>query len=172
MVESSKILIVDDDPGIRLALRDFLTQNGFTDVTAAANGFEALEWLRSSVPRLIISDITMPQMDGYAFVQQLRNDTRLKSIHVIVLTGRSEMAELFKMAEIYNFLIKPVEPQALLEMVNRVLGKGEQVPGQDAENFLNKIEKMEDVLAKKVQKISSLKESFEQIKRIIKKKRS
>lgn len=171
MAESIKILIVDDDPGIRLALHDFLAQSGFTDVTAAANGFEALAWLRSSIPDLIISDITMPQMDGYAFVQQLRNDPRLKSIPVIVLTGRSEMAELFKMAEVYNFLIKPVEPRALLEMVNRVLGKGSQVSDQDAENFLSKIEKIEDILAKKVQKISSLKESFEQIKRIIKKKR-
>ena len=157
MAESSKILIVDDDPGIRLALRDFLIQNGFDDVTAAANGFEALAYLQSNTPHLIISDITMPQMDGYTFVQQLRNDPRLKSISVIVLTGRSEMVELFKMAEIYNFLLKPVEPRALLAMVNRILGKGEPSPGHDSENFLNKIEKMES--------------SLEWVKKIIKRKR-
>lgn len=170
-MESSKILIVDDDPGIRLALRDFLTQNGFMDVTAAASGIEALTYLQSSAPHLIISDITMPQMDGYAFVQQLRNDTRLKSIPVIVLTGRSEMAELFKMVEIYNYLIKPVEPRLLLEMVRRVLGKAGQVQGQDAENFLTKIEKMENILAKKDWKSSFMKSPLERIKGIIKKKR-
>lgn len=169
MVESSKILIVDDDPGIRLALHDFLAQNGFTDVTAAANGHDALVYLRSNTPQLIISDITMPRMDGYALVQALRQDTRLRSIPVIVLTGRGEMVELFKMAEIYNFLIKPVEPHALLEMVRRVLGKGEPAQSPDAENFMNKIEKMEDALTKKKPKDASLRGSLDQIRKIIKK---
>ena len=169
MTESDKILIVDDDPGIRLALHDFLTQNGFPNVTAAANGFDALVYLRSNTPQLIISDITMPQMDGYAFVQQLHNDSRLRSIPVIVLTGRGEMVELFKMVEIYNFLLKPVEPRALLEMIHRVLGKGEYAPAPDAENFMSKIEKMEDVLTKRKFKDPSLKDSLEQLKKIIKK---
>lgn len=169
MVESIKILIVDDDPGIRLALHDFLTQNGFLDVTAAANGFDALVYLRSNTPQLIISDITMPQMDGYALVQALHHDSRLRSIPVIVLTGRGEMVELFKMAEVYNFLIKPVEPPALLEMIRRVLGKGERAQAPNAENFMNKIEKMEDILTKKKSRDPSLKDSLEQLKKIIKK---
>ncbi len=169
MAESVKILIVDDDPGIRLALHDFLTQSGFTDVTAAANGYDALVYLRSNTPQLIISDITMPQMDGYALVQALRQDSRLKFIPVIVLTGRGEMVELFKLAEVYNFLIKPVEPQALLAMIRRVLGKGESLPGAGAENFMNKIEKIEDILTKKKSKGPSLQDSLDQLKKIIKK---
>ena len=169
MVESVKILIVDDDPAIRLALHDFLTQDGFTDVTAAANGYDALVYLRSNTPQLIISDITMPQMDGYALVQALHQDSRLRSIPVIVLTGRGEMVELFKMAEVYNFLIKPVEPRALLEMIHRVLGKGEHAQSPDAENFMNKIEKMEDALTKKKPKDPSLKDSLDQLKKIIQK---
>lgn len=170
MAESIKILIVDDDPGIRLALHDFLAQSGFTDVTAAANGYDALVYLRSNTPQLIISDITMPQMDGYALVQALRQDTRLKSIPVIVLTGRGEMVELFKLAEVYNFLIKPVEPDALLAMVHKVLGKGEYAQSPNAENFISKVEKMEDILTKKKFKDPLLKDSLEQLKKIVKKK--
>ena len=169
MVESIKILIVDDDPGIRLALHDFLAQNGFTDVTAAVNGYDALVYLRSNTPQLIISDVTMPQMDGYALVQALHQDSRLRSIPVIVLTGRGEMVELFKVAEVYNFLIKPVEPHALLEMIHLVLGKGGSAQSPNAENFVNKIEKMEDILRKKKSKDPSLKDSLDQLKKIIKK---
>ena len=169
MAESTKILIVDDDPGIRLALHDFLAQSGFTDVTAAANGYDAMVYLRSNTPQLIISDITMPQMDGYALVQALHQDNRLRSIPIIVLTGRGEMVDLFKMAEVYNFLIKPVEPRALLGMIDRVLGKGEYAPAPDAENFMNKIGEMEDILTKKKSKDPSLKDSLDQLKKIIKK---
>lgn len=163
MTDSTKVLIVDDDPGIRLALHDFLAQNGFTDITRAANGFEALKYLRANTPQLIISDITMPQMDGYAFVQELHNDVRLKSIPVIVLTGRAEMAELFRMAGIHNFLIKPVEPKALLDLVLRVLGRKGESEAADSEHFLNKIEEMENILTK-----NTLKSSLEKLKKIIK----
>ena len=169
MAESTKILIVDDDPGIRLALHDFLAQSGFTDVTAAANGYDALVYLRNNTPQLIISDITMPQMDGYALIQALYQDSRLRSIPVIVLTGRGEMVELFKMAEVYNFLIKPVEPDALLEMIHKVLGKGEYAQDPGAENFMTKIGKMEDILAKKKSGDPLLKDSLDQLKKMIKK---
>ena len=169
MVESIKILTVDDDPGIRLALHDFLIQNGFTDVTAAANGYDALVYLRSNTPQLIISDITMPQMDGYALVQALHQDSRLRSIPVIVLTGRGEMVELFKLAEVYNFLLKPVEPHLLLEMIHKVLGKEGSAQSPNADNFMNKIERMEDILTKKKPKDPSLQDSLDQLKKIVKK---
>ena len=169
MAEPIKILIVDDDPGIRLALHDFLAQNGFTDVTAAANGHDDLVYLRSNTPQLIISDITMPQMDGYALVQALHQDTRLKSVPVIILTGRGEMAELLRLVEVYNFLIKPVEPRALLEMIRKVLGKGEYAQDPGAEHFMTKIEKIEDILTKKKPRDPSLEDSLDQLKKMIKK---
>jgi CheY-like chemotaxis protein len=112
----------------------------------------------------------MPQMDGYALVQALHQDTRLKSIPVIVLTGRGEMVELFKLAEIYNFLIKPVEPAALLAMIHKVLGKGEYAQPPNAESFISKIGKMEDILAKKKFKDPLLKDSLEQLRKVVKKK--
>lgn len=150
MTEACRILIVEDDPGVRLALHDFLIQNGFKDVTAAGDGSQGLSRAKDHPPDLILTDITMPSMDGYTFIQELRNDPALKGVPVIVLTGRGEMADLFKMAEIHNYLIKPVESKELLKMIRRVLGKVEEEPdAHGSEDFFNKIEKIEKTFLQK-----------------------
>lgn len=171
---SGKILIVDDDPAIRLALHDFLIQNGFPEVVTASSGAEALRCAEAQKLYLIISDISMPQMDGYTFIQELRNDCRWRNIPVIVLTGRGEMVDLFKMAEIHNYLIKPVDPGALLGMIRRVLGKKEaEGPPDSSEGFLYKIENVEKVLRNEQKgllgrKIASIRSLFDQIKAALK----
>lgn len=167
MAQECTILIVDDDAAIRLALHDFLAQNGFPHVIAAANGSEGLALAREHRPRLIISDITMPTMDGYAFIQELRNDSALKAVPVIVLTGREEMVDLFKMAEIYNYLFKPVEPRMLLQMIDKVLRKTQDIQAHGSENLLNKIEKVEAMLTKKSSKHRKTKPLFQAVRDIL-----
>jgi DNA-binding response OmpR family regulator len=121
-MDDRKILVIDDDAALRLAIRDYLGHNGFKNVTGVTNGAEALARARTEIPDLIICDIAMPKMDGYTFIQEFRNDNRLKGVPIIVLTGRGEMVDIFKMAGIDNYLIKPVDPKALLARVRRLLG--------------------------------------------------
>lgn len=164
-----KILIVEDDTNVRKALADYLIANGFDDVVTAVNGTEGLTCARGQKPDLIISDINMPQMDGYTFIQELRNDVQLKDVPVLVLTGRGEMVDLFRLAEIHNYLIKPFEPRLLLEKVRKMLGRQEKTASAGSEILL---EKMERFFEEKEQRPSSRpKPLLELIKEILGKKK-
>jgi len=81
------ILVVDDDPDILDSLRDFLEVEGFV-VAIAANGLQALEWLRQTpAPSLVLLDMRMPQMDGWAFLESLRQNPALATIPVAAFTA-------------------------------------------------------------------------------------
>jgi PAS domain S-box-containing protein len=103
------VLVVDDDPDTRTRLRAVLERNGWT-VTEAGNGQEALEQVQAAPPQLIVLDLTMPVVDGFAFLQALRSDTLHRDIPVVVLTARD---------------LSPSDRQRL-EGADRVLTKGEQ----------------------------------------------
>lgn len=79
------ILIADDDPGIRLAVSDYLELSGYS-VIAAENGQKALSLLETYHPHLLISDIKMPHKDGYALVRQVRQRPEFRELPVIFLT--------------------------------------------------------------------------------------
>lgn len=84
----STILLVDDDPDVRGVLTDVLTRHGYL-VAACANGADALAYLRAAPrPMVILLDLQMPFMDGYAFRAAQRRDTRLASIPVIVISDQ------------------------------------------------------------------------------------
>jgi CheY-like chemotaxis protein len=86
-VAQSLILIVDDDPETRDALREVLEQSGFS-VVEAADGREALAYLLGhAAPAVILLDLFMPTMDGWQFARQLRGDARISDIPVVVVTG-------------------------------------------------------------------------------------
>ncbi|MGI4800639.1 MAG: response regulator [Janthinobacterium lividum] len=81
------VLVVDDDADTRERLRTVLEKNGWT-VAEASNGAEALEQIRLGVPRVILLDLTMPVMDGFAFLQELREQPGCLDVPVVVLTAR------------------------------------------------------------------------------------
>ncbi|MEM6521905.1 MAG: response regulator transcription factor [Cyanobacteria bacterium P01_D01_bin.71] len=86
------ILVVDDDEGTRLSLRDYLELEGYT-VTTAADGWQALELVNQCQPQLIITDISMPRIDGFAFLKSLRQQPAWRLLPVIFLTGCTETQE-------------------------------------------------------------------------------
>ena len=86
------ILVVDDDPAARNRLRTVLTRDGFT-VAEAANGQEALAIVAARTPRLILLDLTMPVMDGFTFLHELRATPGCGDIPVVVLTARDLNAD-------------------------------------------------------------------------------
>lgn len=82
-----KILIVDDEKDIRDLIRDKLTQNKYAVMTAS-EGQEAFIVAKNNHPDLILLDIAMPGMDGYATCEKLKSDSATKSIPVLFLTGK------------------------------------------------------------------------------------
>src|SRR3954469_25596166 len=80
------ILVAEDDANTRQALASLLGAAGYT-VTTAANGREALDALRRQPPDLVLLDLVMPELDGWQFLQQQRQDPALASIPVVVVSG-------------------------------------------------------------------------------------
>ncbi len=109
------ILIVDDDLGIRDSVDEILTLSGYTSLMAA-DGVEALELLASHKPDLIISDIMMPRMDGYAFFEALKNIREWSTIPFIFLTARGEKMDIRRGYQMGadRYLVKPFELEDLL----------------------------------------------------------
>jgi signal transduction histidine kinase/DNA-binding response OmpR family regulator len=131
--QGTKILIVEDSPTQAEQLRYLLEGRGYK-VTAAANGKKALEEARKRKPDIIISDIVMPQMDGFAFCKEIKSKERTKDIPVILLTALSSPQDVIKGLQCGadNFIRKPYDDPYLLSRVdylvtNRDLRKSEKV---------------------------------------------
>lgn len=116
------ILVVDDEEQIRGTLRGVLADEGFT-VLEAENGRTALELLATAAPRLAIVDIWMPEIDGVELVQRMRR--RAPDVPIIVISGHGTIETAVRVIRsgAFDFLEKPFELDALLQIVNRALGE-------------------------------------------------
>ena len=117
------ILLVDDEPELLRALTVRLRAAGFACRTAA-NGREALAQIRQAHPDLIISDLLMPELDGYALCRQLQADPRTASIPIIILTAvPSRSIELHSepLAGSPRIMHKPFDSAILLTAVRELL---------------------------------------------------
>ncbi len=121
-----KILIVDDSEFIRKVISFAL--EGKYEIVTAENGLHALEILYNHKIDLIISDIIMPVMDGYEFVKRIKKEDSLKDIPVIILTTESykDTKKEFKKLGISDYIVKPVDSDILLEIVDKYLLKGDK----------------------------------------------
>jgi CheY-like chemotaxis protein len=113
-----KLLVVEDDPSMRWLLRNLL-RNEY-EVTTKCNGVEAFSWLSvQNIPDLIITDINMPLMDGFEFIENLGISGLYKNIPIIVLTGYGD-SEIFKRCMslgVYSYMTKPFNPSELFEKI-------------------------------------------------------
>lgn len=121
-----KILVVDDDVELVELVSFNLKQAGYA-IGTAANGVEALKKTHLFMPDLIILDVMMPELDGFAVCEILRRDSTTSSIPIIMLTALS--SELGRMAGLgsgaTDFLSKPFSPRLLVERVEDLLKKAE-----------------------------------------------
>jgi PAS domain S-box-containing protein len=116
------ILIVEDSPTQAQRLRLILEEQGY-HVSHAANGQAALDAARRSLPALIISDVVMPEMDGYELCRRLKADATLREIPVILVTTLSEPGDVVRGLECGadNFILKPYDAGYLVSRVQFVL---------------------------------------------------
>ncbi|KAF0815329.1 Phytochrome-like protein cph1 [Andreprevotia sp. IGB-42] len=116
------ILIAEDSPTQAEQLRFLLEEEGYT-VEVAENGRVALERLQQHRPTLIITDIVMPEMDGYQLCAAVKADAGLKDIPVVIVTSLAGMQEVAKSLECGadNLVRKPYEPRMLLSRLNYIL---------------------------------------------------
>ncbi len=119
---SKQLLLIDDDPNLILLVKDYLEFRGYQVITAE-NGREALEVLDRQIPDMIICDVMMPEMDGYALVQHIRQDSRTNWIPVLFLSAKGQSQDRVKGlntgADVY--MVKPFEPEELVAQVEASL---------------------------------------------------
>lgn len=96
MSDSATILLVDDEPSVRESVQAYLEYSGNLTVKVASNATNAWEILQTIIPDVIISDIMMPEVDGYQFLEKLRDDPRFQSIPVVFLTARGMTSDRIK----------------------------------------------------------------------------
>lgn len=112
---SKKVLIVDDDPDVRLFNSTVVEENGYTPVEAP-NGEEALQIIKKGAPSLVLLDVLMPKQSGIRLYRELKTDKALMGIPVIILSGVAKRTFLRSQKALTEFGDKPVpEPEGYLE---------------------------------------------------------
>jgi two-component system chemotaxis response regulator CheY len=118
---SKTILTVDDSRTMRDMLRLALADAGFR-VVQAEDGVHGLEVLQGESPNVIVTDINMPRMDGFGFIENVRSNARYRAIPILVLTTESdaEKKNRARQAGATGWIVKPFDPVRLVEAVRRV----------------------------------------------------
>ena len=118
---SMRILTVDDSRTMRDMLRLALLQAGF-EVVQAEDGVHGLEVLEGETPDVIVTDINMPRMDGFGFIEGVRSDARHRAVPILVLTTESDIDKKTRArkAGATGWIVKPFDPVKLVEAIHRV----------------------------------------------------
>jgi DNA-binding response OmpR family regulator len=124
MVNGKKILVVDDEQPLALAIKIRLQSWGY-HVTTASNGRQALGLIDTEKPHLIVLDVLMPVIDGYVCLREINQRYGRGTIPVLILTARDRMKELFEMEGIEDYVIKPFDDEDLLIRIDRVFKRRE-----------------------------------------------
>jgi CheY-like chemotaxis protein len=119
---AKKILVADDDIDIVETVRIRLEAAGYE--VATTFGEKTLDDARSVKPDLILLDVVMPGLDGFAAIKLIKRDPDLAHIPVIVFSGKAKeaMVELFGPEGIAGYISKPYDPKQLLSEVNQIIG--------------------------------------------------
>lgn len=118
---STTVLTVDDSRTMREMLNMALSQAGYR-VVQAEDGLHGLEVLRQETPQVIVTDINMPRMDGFGFIEQVRADAAYRGIPILVLTTESDAAkkDRARRAGATGWIVKPFDPTKLIDAIRRV----------------------------------------------------
>ncbi len=116
------VLVVDDDASVRRLLQLNLQRVGFR-ITLAENGVEALAIIAADRPDLVLSDVTMPQMDGIELVRRIRADPDTANIRIVMLTAKAQDQDFLEAERsgAQAYVNKPFHPLKLVEIIQQTL---------------------------------------------------
>ena len=120
--ERKVVLVVDDSITVRKISEKFLTSNNYS-VLSAKDGIDALSVLEDHTPDVILLDIEMPRMNGYDLLQHVRQDERMKTIPIIMITSRTGEKHKIKALELgaNAYFGKPYNETELLSQIEKLL---------------------------------------------------
>jgi two-component system chemotaxis response regulator CheY len=122
VTKTKTVLTVDDSRTMRDMLKLALTQAGY-EVVQAEDGVHGLEVLAANPPPdVIVTDINMPRMDGFGFIEGVRRDERHRAVPILVLTTESDMEKKMRarQAGATGWIVKPFNPEKLVDAIRRV----------------------------------------------------
>ncbi|MFM8544182.1 MAG: response regulator transcription factor [Vulcanococcus sp.] len=131
----ARLLLVDDEPGLRTAVQAYLEDEGF-QVTTAVDGEDGWAKAQDLLPEVVISDVMMPRLDGDGLLRKLRDDERLGGTPVIFLTAKGMTADRIEgfQAGCDDYIPKPFDPDELVARVHNVVRRQERLL-QEAARF-------------------------------------
>ena len=156
-----RILVVEDSEVIRDEVADILRMEDF-EVAMASNGYEGLVQTKNEKPDLIISDIMMPEMDGYQFVTELKKNPETENIPIIFLSAKSQNEDIRKGMNlgVDDYITKPIHPNDLIAAVEKSFEKQEKLSGAIKRVSLNSMEFLPEELMQSIGDIVSSSKSL------------
>ncbi|OKH24857.1 two-component system response regulator [Hydrococcus rivularis NIES-593] len=128
-MSTHKVLVIDDSKVIRMRVRDMLPPNTF-EVIEAKDGLEGYNLIRSENPNLIVLDFLLPKMSGWEVYQELQKEYQLKTIPLVVMSGRKEevMEKIPEPFDYFAFVEKPFDQKQLVDAIREAMAKAKKHP--------------------------------------------
>ncbi len=147
----AKLLVVDDEPAIRLLMQAILSQEGH-DVVTAADGIEALKHVETGLPDVVLLDLAMPNMDGWRFLEELRNRGLRSKVRVIIVSAMTDAESLERghSEGVREHIAKPFDADAIVRSVEAVLQEepeeilARRAHPEDLARLIGKLQSLED----------------------------
>ena len=125
MANELRFLVVDDFSTMRRIVRNLLKESGYTEADEAEDGVAALQKLRSGTFHFVVSDINMPNMNGFQLLAEIKKDEKLKHIPVLMVTAEERKEDIVMEAQqgAAGYIVKPFTKATLEDKVSLILTK-------------------------------------------------
>jgi two-component system chemotaxis response regulator CheY len=125
MSKELRFLVVDDFSTMRRIVRNLLKESGYSEADEAEDGIVALQKLRSSNFDFVVSDINMPNMNGFQLLAEIKKDDKLKHLPVLMVTAEARKEDIVLAAQqgAAGYIVKPFTKATLEDKVNNILTK-------------------------------------------------
>ena len=125
MAKELRFLVVDDFSTMRRIVRNLLKESGYVEADEAEDGVVALQKLRSSTFDFVVSDINMPNMNGFQLLAEIKKDEKLKHLPVLMVTAEARKEDIVLAAQqgAAGYIVKPFTKATLEDKVNHTLTK-------------------------------------------------